>query len=121
MDVPVISIYSFGFDHGGADDANIVFDASFLQEPEDKSLDGLEAKTRDLVLGQKDAKEFINIFAPFLKESIVKLLAKEKSNITIAIGSDEGKHRAPAIVHELAQRLERPDWKIVEWHRDILK
>ncbi|MCX5726015.1 MAG: hypothetical protein NT030_02325 [Candidatus Saganbacteria bacterium] len=121
MDVPVISIYSFGFDHGGADDANVVYDVSFLKGPADKSLDGLDEKGSVFVLEQKDAKEFINIFAPFIKESIIKLLAKERSSITIAIGSDEGKHRAPAIVHELARRLERPDWKIVEWHRDILK
>jgi len=121
MESPIISIYSFGFNHGGVDDANIVYDVSFLKGPDDKHLDGLDERTKNLILGQKDANEFIAKFAPLLKDTIIKLLAKERSNITIAIGSDEGKHRSPAIVHELARRLESPDWKIVEWHRDILK
>ena len=51
---PVISIYSFGFNHGGVDDANIIYDVSFLESPKNNkeysNLDGLDQRVKEWIL-----------------------------------------------------------------------
>lgn len=122
---PIISIYSFGFNYGGVDDANIIYDVSFLESPKNikeySNSDGLDQRVKEWILKNNKSQEFIEKFSKLLRETIAKYFNSERYNITIAVGSDEGKHRAPVIVHEIASNLEDAQWRVVEWHRDILK
>jgi UPF0042 nucleotide-binding protein len=118
-----VSIRSFGFKHGTPRDADLMFDVRFLPNPhwvpDLRPLRGTDDRVSDFVLGDPDAKEFVNRIDSLLEFLIPKFEAEGKSYLSVAIGCTGGHHRSVAIAEELALRLDHHGVKAAVRHRDI--
>ena len=118
-----VSIRSFGFKHGTPRDADLMFDVRFLPNPhwvqELRPLRGTDDRVSDFVLGDTDAKEFVDRVDSLLEFLIPKFEAEGKSYLSVAIGCTGGHHRSVAIAEELALRLDHHGVKAAVRHRDI--
>ena len=118
-----ILVMSFGFKHGVPIDVDNVLDVRFLPNPhwveEMRPLTGLDEPVRRYVLGQPEAKEFLER-ADYLLKFLVPAYVKEgKSYLTIAIGCTGGRHRSVVLVEEIADRLRKMGYNPSTIHRDV--
>jgi RNase adapter protein RapZ len=118
-----ILVMSFGFKHGVPLDVDNVLDVRFLPNPhwveEMRPLTGLDEPVRRYVLGQPEAKEFLER-AEYLLKFLVPAYVKEgKSYLTIAIGCTGGRHRSVVLVEEIADRLRKLGYNPSTIHRDV--
>lgn len=104
-----IQLISFGFKFGVPLEADLVFDARFLQNPyylpELREHSGLTEPVRAFVLGQPAAGRFLDLLKPLLAFSIPAFEDEGKSRLTIAIGCTGGQHRSIVLTEELASWL----------------
>ncbi|HUC13893.1 MAG TPA: RNase adapter RapZ [Acidimicrobiales bacterium] len=118
-----ILVMSFGFKHGVPIDVDNVLDVRFLPNPywveEMRPLTGLDEPVQRYVLGQPEAKEFLER-AEYLLKFLVPAYVKEgKSYLTIAIGCTGGRHRSVVLVEEIAERLRKLGYNPSTIHRDV--
>jgi UPF0042 nucleotide-binding protein len=118
-----ILVMSFGFKHGVPIDVDNVLDVRFLPNPhwveEMRPLTGLDEPVQRYVLGQPEAKEFLER-ADYLLRFLVPAYVKEgKSYLTIAIGCTGGRHRSVVLVEEIADRLRKMGYNPSTIHRDV--
>ena len=118
-----VLVMSFGFKHGVPIDVDNVLDVRFLPNPywveEMRPLTGLDEPGRRYVLGQPEAKEFLER-AEYLLKFLVPAYVKEgKSYLTIAIGCTGGRHRSVVLVEEIADRLRKMGYNPSTIHRDV--
>ncbi len=118
-----VLVMSFGFKHGVPIDVDNVLDVRFLPNPywveEMRPLTGLDEPVRRYVLGQPEAKEFLER-AEYLLKFLVPAYVKEgKSYLTIAIGCTGGRHRSVVLVEEIADRLRKMGYNPSTIHRDV--
>ena len=104
-----IQLLSFGFKFGVPLEADLVFDARFLQNPyyvpELREHSGLTEPVRDFVLGQPATEQFLALLKPLLAFTIPAFQAEGKSRLTIAVGCTGGQHRSIVLTEELATWL----------------
>lgn len=119
------TIRSFGFKHGLPIDADMVLDVRFLPNPhwedELRPLTGLDASVREYVLGQEEAKEFIDRIVDLLELLLPAYRKEGKAYLSIAIGCTGGRHRSVAIAEEIRDRLAALDTDASVAHRDVEK
>ncbi len=119
----LVQIISFGFKYGLPPEADNVFDVRFIPNPffieELKDTTGLEKKTAEFVLNQKQTKEFIEIAKGFLDKILPLYLKEGKSYITIAFGCTGGKHRSVALAEFFGDLLKNKGYSVDIVHRDI--
>jgi len=120
-----INLVSFGFRYGIPGDADLLFDVRFMPNPffvtALRRLDGRDAKVRDFVLSNPEAKGFLERVRGLLG-FLVPLYWKEgKSYLTVAIGCTGGKHRSVAIADAIADMLKMDITTLRQKHRDIDK
>ena len=120
-----VTVVSFGFRYGLPAHADLVLDVRFLPNPYFipalRSHVGTEPEVRDFVLGQPDARTFLDKLVDFGAFLLPRYRAEGKTYLTISIGCTGGKHRSVAIAGELARRLEVAGQPVRLWHRDIEK
>ena len=120
-----VTVVSFGFRWGIPSHADVVLDVRFLPNPffvpELKPLTGLDGRVRDYVLGQADARAFVEKAADLCGFLIPRYRAEGKSHLTLAVGCTGGKHRSVAIAGVLAERLGSAGTDVRVWHRDVEK
>jgi UPF0042 nucleotide-binding protein len=120
-----VTVVSFGFRWGIPSHADVVLDVRFLPNPyfvpELKPLTGLDARVRDYVLGQEDARTFVDKAADLCGFLIPRYRAEGKSYLTLAVGCTGGKHRSVSIAGALAERLGPSGTDVRVWHRDVEK
>ena len=120
-----VTVVSFGFRFGIPTHADMVLDVRFLPNPyfipELKPLPGTDPKVAGFVLGQPDAKAFLERLVELFGFLLPRYQTEGKSYLTIAIGCTGGKHRSVALAAALAERLEAAGQPIRLWHRDVEK
>ena len=120
-----VTVVSFGFRFGIPTHADMVLDVRFLPNPffipELKPHPGTDPRVAGFVLGQPDAKAFLDRLGEFLGFLLPRYRTEGKSYLTIAIGCTGGKHRSVAIAGTLAERLEAAGQPVRLWHRDVDK
>lgn len=120
-----VTLVSFGFRFGLPTHADLVLDVRFLPNPyfipELRPYTGTDPRVADFVLGQADAKAFLERLTELLGFLLPRYRNEGKSYLTIAIGCTGGKHRSVAIAAALAQRLEAIGQPVRLWHRDSEK
>jgi UPF0042 nucleotide-binding protein len=120
-----VTLVSFGFRFGIPAHADMVVDVRFLPNPffvpELKLRPGTDPRVAEFVLGQPDAKAFLDRLADLLAFLLPRYRAEGKSYLTLAIGCTGGKHRSVALAAALAQRLEASGQPVRLWHRDVEK
>jgi UPF0042 nucleotide-binding protein len=120
-----VSLISFGFKHGAPLDVDTLFDVRFLPnphyDPELRPLTGREEPVREAVLGQDDAREFLERASDLLSFLIPRYAAEGKTYFTLGVGCTGGRHRSVVIVEELARRLrqEEAGFDLFVRHRDL--
>jgi RNase adapter protein RapZ len=120
-----VSLISFGFKHGTPLDVDTIFDVRFLPnphyDPDLRPLTGHDAPVRDAVLGQDDARVFVEKVSELLSFLIPRYAAEGKTYFTLGVGCTGGRHRSVVIVEELAKRLRQAggDTDLFVRHRDL--
>lgn len=120
-----VTCMSFGFKHGAASEADLVFDVRCFPNPyyydELKEHTGLEAPVRDFVFSHDETNEFCKKLYDMI-DFLLPLYGKEgKAQLIIAIGCTGGKHRSVAITEALAAHIRKNGYRTVTIHRDITK
>ncbi len=120
-----VTVVSFGFRFGLPTHADLVLDVRFLPNPyfipELKPHPGTDPRVASFVLGQADAKAFLERTVDLLGFLLPRYRAEGKSYLTIAIGCTGGKHRSVALAGALSERLEAGGQPVRLWHRDVEK
>ena len=120
-----VSLLSFGFKHGTPLDVDTIFDVRFLPnphyDPQLRPLTGHDAPVHDAVLGQDDARVFVEKVSELLSFLIPRYATEGKTYFTLGVGCTGGRHRSVVIVEELAKRLRhtRGDTELFVRHRDL--
>ncbi|MGC4001272.1 MAG: RNase adapter RapZ [Anaeromyxobacter sp.] len=120
-----LTVVSFGFRFGIPTHADLVLDVRFLPNPyfipELKPFPGTDPKVAGFVLGQPDAKAFLERLQDLLGFLLPRYRSEGKSYLTIAIGCTGGKHRSVALAAALSERLGAGGQQVRLWHRDVEK
>jgi UPF0042 nucleotide-binding protein len=120
-----VTVVSFGFRFGIPTHADLVLDVRFLPNPffipELKPFPGTDPRVAGFVLGQADAKAFLERLNDLFAFLLPRYRSEGKSYLTIAIGCTGGKHRSVALASALAERLEAAGQPVRLWHRDVEK
>jgi UPF0042 nucleotide-binding protein len=120
-----VTVVSFGFRFGIPTHADMVLDVRFLPNPyfipELKPHPGTDPRVAGFVLGQPDAKAFLDRLVELFAFLLPRYRTEGKSYLTIAIGCTGGKHRSVAMATAFAERLETGGQPIRLWHRDLDK
>jgi RNase adapter protein RapZ len=120
-----VSLISFGFKQGAPLDVDTLFDIRFLPnphyDPELRPLTGHDGPVREAVLGQENARAFLERASELLSFLIPRYAAEGKTYFTLGVGCTGGRHRSVVIVEELARRLrqEDPEINLFVRHRDL--
>lgn len=104
-----VRVVSFGFKYGLPNDADLVLDVRFLDNPhfvpELRHLTGDDAPVRDYVMRAQGTREFLKKAGDLLAFLVPRYEEEGKSYLTIAIGCTGGQHRSIAIANAVAEDL----------------
>lgn len=122
-DALAVSVYSFGFKHGAALDADIVMDVRFLPNPYYneilRPLTGLDQEVRDYVMHQEETAEFLRTWHALLSCVMPGYVKEGKQQLAIAIGCTGGQHRSVALAEETGSFLKMKGYRVSIAHRDL--
>ncbi len=121
-----VQIMSFGFKNGIPDNANLVFDARFLQNPyyveELRNRTGNDLDVQEYVMKSGDGDIFLDKLEDILEFLIPQYKQAEKEELIIAIGCTGGHHRSVTVANRLKARIDKKGkYELVLVHRDINK
>jgi UPF0042 nucleotide-binding protein len=118
-----VSVVSFGYKHGVPIDVDMVFDGRFLPNPhwvdDLRPLTGRDEPVRDYVLGQPEARDFLDRLDHLFELLVPAFVREGKSYLRIAVGCTGGRHRSVVIAEELARSLRDHGLDPTVLHRDV--
>ena len=119
-----VTFMSFGFKHGPARDADLLFDVRFLPNPHYEAdlrpLTGFDRRIVEYVGRDGRLQEFYDRAIPFLDYLLPQYVAEGKSHLLVAIGCTGGRHRSVTIAEDLAAHFRGDERLFVEArHRDV--
>ncbi|MBO8143756.1 MAG: RNase adapter RapZ [Thermodesulfobacterium sp.] len=123
----IIHLIGFGYKYGIPSEASFLFDVRFLPNPyfvdSLKPLSGKEDTIKKYLLNFPETLKLVEYLESFLEWLIPFYYKDNKQYLTIGIGCTGGRHRSPAIIEILSQRLKEkyPEIEIVKTYRDIEK
>jgi len=121
----LLSLVSFGYRYGLPADADLVFDARFLPNPNFvpayKPLSGRDPRVARYVLSSPAARAFLRRITQLLKFLLPHYLREGKSYLTVAFGCTGGRHRSVAIAEAMARALAGAGHRLHVRHRDLSK
>ena len=121
----LIEVMSFGFRYGSPENADIVFDVRFLQNPyymeHLKPLTGLDERVRSYVKSFDETLQFMDKLFDLIDFLIPNYKKKNRERLTVAFGCTGGKHRSVTMAEELFAHLKSAGHTTVKNHRDIEK
>jgi UPF0042 nucleotide-binding protein len=126
-DVPFqVSLMSFGFKHGIPQDADLVFDVRFMDNPFYveglRHKRGFDEEVSQYVFNNQNATDFIERMQEFLGFLLPMYVAEGRKQLTIALGCTGGQHRSVASVERLYENFEgHEEFVFQRYHRDCRK
>jgi UPF0042 nucleotide-binding protein len=119
----ILSVMSFGYKYGVPPEADLVFDARFLPNPNFvpalKALTGNNAPVTGYMRKQKETARFLKKLEDFLFYVVPQYVREGKSYLTIGIGCTGGRHRSVMIANAIADRLSEKGYTVKVRHRDL--
>jgi UPF0042 nucleotide-binding protein len=119
-----VALISFGYKYGIPQNADLLFDVSFLPNPyfipSLKPFTGLNKEVSDYVLSNVDSTDLIERLENLFDFLIPRYIDEGRAYLSIGIGCTGGMHRSPVIVEELTKYFKKRhaiDVSII--HRDI--
>jgi hypothetical protein len=121
---PLVTCLAFGYKNGAPDDAALLIDARFLDNPywvpELRDLSGRDAAVADYVMNQPSAARLLDDVERIVSDVLPLYRAKGQMHVVVAFGCTGGRHRSVVLASELANRLEEVEGIDVEFvARDI--
>jgi len=121
----LVSVVSFGYRYGLPPDADLVFDARCLPNPNFvpalKPLTGLHRRVSRYVLSFPQSREFVRRVGALVADLLPHYEREGKSYLTIAIGCTGGRHRSVTLAGAMARRLRSGGRRVKITHRDVHK
>lgn len=118
-----IVVYSFGFKHGAALDADIVIDVRFLPnpyyDPALRHLTGLDQEVNDFVMKHDETQSFLKAWSNLLSCIMPGYVAEGKQQLAIAVGCTGGQHRSVALAEATGEFLKEQGYRVHVSHRDL--
>jgi UPF0042 nucleotide-binding protein len=119
----VVTVMSFGYKYGIPPEADLVFDARFLPNPNFvprlRRLSGNDRAVVQYMRRQPDTDGFLRRLKSFLRYVIPRYVREGKSYLTIAVGCTGGRHRSVVIANSLGEALRQRALAIKVRHRDL--
>ncbi len=119
----VISVTSFGYKYGVPAEADLVFDARFLPNPNFvpslKPLTGGDPRVVRYMRRQPETARFLRRLDDFLGYVIPRYEKEGKSYLTIGVGCTGGRHRSVMIANAVAAGLAGKGYHVRVRHRDV--
>jgi UPF0042 nucleotide-binding protein len=119
----VVTVMSFGYKYGVPPEADLVFDARFLPNPNFvprlRRLTGNDRAVVGYMRRQAETGQFLKRLASFLRYVIPRYVREGKSYLTIAIGCTGGRHRSVMTANALGEDLRRRSLAVRVRHRDL--
>jgi UPF0042 nucleotide-binding protein len=118
----VVTFESFGYKYGVPLDADLVFDARFLANPNFvprlKPHTGSHPAVVRYMRRQRETAPFLRRLGALLGWLIPRYMREGKSYLTVAIGCTGGRHRSVMLANALARALSSPEYVVRVRHRD---
>lgn len=118
-----ITLISFGYKYGIPQNADLLFDVRFIQNPYFvpalKENKGTDTDVKAFVLDNLPAKEFLDKTAGLLNFLIPQYISEGRPYLTIGIGCTGGRHRSPAMTEAIARLIKNNTACIAIIHRDM--
>jgi UPF0042 nucleotide-binding protein len=119
----VITVTSFGYKFGVPAEADLVFDARFLPNPNFvlrlKRLTGHDQAVVRYMRRHSETEEFLRRMLSFLSYVVPRYIREGKAYLTIAVGCTGGRHRSVMIADALGRGLEDKGYTVKVRHRDL--
>lgn len=118
-----VTVKSFGYKHGIALDADIVFDVRFIPNPfylaSMRKLTGNSKKVQDYVMKFPESKEFITSLDKLINTLIPFYLREGKSHLVLAFGCTGGQHRSVTMANVFSELLKEQGKRVITVHREL--
>jgi UPF0042 nucleotide-binding protein len=104
-----IALVSFGYKYGHPVGLDLILDVRFIPNPFFvpglRELNGIDARVREYVMAQPEARRFVHEVTRLLKFLVPLYRREGKSYLTIGLGCTGGRHRSPVLARELREAL----------------
>jgi UPF0042 nucleotide-binding protein len=119
----VVSVLSFGFKFGVPAEADLVFDARFLPNPNFvptlKRLTGADPRVVRYLRGQPDLAPFLRRILSLVRFVLPRHEKEGRTYVTVAVGCTGGRHRSVMIANELGAAVAKKGYAVRVHHRDV--
>jgi UPF0042 nucleotide-binding protein len=119
----VVSVTSFGFKYGVPPEADMVFDARFLPNPNFvarlKRLTGSHPRVVEFLREQPDTETFLRRLVSLLRFVLPRHEKEGRSYVTLAVGCTGGRHRSVMLANALGTAVENMGYAARVYHRDV--
>jgi UPF0042 nucleotide-binding protein len=119
----VVTVMSFGYKYGVPPEADLMFDARFLPNPNFvprlRRLAGNDRAVVEYMRRQPETGRFLGRVRSFLGYVIPRYVREGKSYLTIAMGCTGGRHRSVMIANALGEGLRGKSLSVRVRHRDL--
>jgi UPF0042 nucleotide-binding protein len=118
-----VAVVSFGFKYGLPPEADVVFDARFLPNPnfvpELRRRTGSDAPVVRYLKRQPDTDAFLRRMLSLVVFVLPRHEREGRSYLTLAVGCTGGRHRSVMLANALGARLRSRGYPVRVYHRDV--
>lgn len=119
----VVSVLSFGFKYGVPAEADLVFDARFLPNPNFvprlKKLTGSDPRVVRFLEEQPDTAVFKRRILSLVNFVLPRHEKEGRTYLTIAVGCTGGRHRSVMLANQLGDAIQKKRHAVRVYHRDV--
>jgi UPF0042 nucleotide-binding protein len=118
-----VSVLSFGYKHGVPPEADIVFDARFLPNPNFvprlRRLCGADAAVVAYLQRQPETAAFLRRVLSLVRFVLPRHEREGRSYLTIALGCTGGRHRSVMLANAVGAAVRKKGLPVRVYHRDL--
>ena len=118
-----VSVLSFGYKHGVPPEADIVFDARFLPNPNFvprlRRLSGADAAVVAYLRRQPETAAFLTRVLSLVRFVLPRHEREGRSYLTIALGCTGGRHRSVMLANAVGAAVRKKGLPVRVYHRDL--
>jgi UPF0042 nucleotide-binding protein len=118
-----VSVLSFGFKHGVPLEADLVFDARFLPNPNFvprlRRLSGADPAVAAYLKRQPETEAFLRRLLALVRFVLPRHEREGRSYLTIAVGCTGGRHRSVMLANAVGAWVRKRGYPVRVYHRDL--
>jgi UPF0042 nucleotide-binding protein len=119
----VVSVLSFGFKYGVPPEADLVFDARFLPNPNFvprlKRLTGADPRVVRFLEEKPDTAAFLRRILSLVRFVLPRHEKEGRTYVTIAVGCTGGRHRSVMLANRVGEAVGKKGYAVRVYHRDV--